>query len=184
MHDRNLIDYLPEFLKDIREYKAILTDATQPEIVDLFNAIENALNDQFIMDATENGVSRWEKMLKIVPKATYSLDDRKFTILTRINEQLPYTMTSLKQRLDVLCGEDGYSVELDADKFTLKVRVDLTAKNNYNDVLVMLEKVIPANMIIDVSLMYIQNQALSTYTHGQMSAYTHEQLRNGVMNNG
>lgn len=184
MYDRNLIDYLPEFLRNIREYKAILTDAVQPEMVEFFNAIENALNDQFIPDATENGVSRWEKMLKIVPKATDSLDDRKFTILTKMNEQIPYTMPSLKQRLDALCGKGGYSVELDANKFILKVRIALTAQNNYKDVCVMLEGIVPLNMVIDVGLMYNKNEVWGAYTYEQLSAYTHEQLRNEVVNDG
>lgn len=184
MYNRNLIDYLPEFLKNIREYKAILTDAVQPEVVELNDAIDNAMNDQFIQDATENGVSRWEKMLKIVPRATQSLDDRKFVILTRMNEQLPYTMTSLKQRLETLCGKNGYVVSLDANNFLLTVRIALTAQNAYKSVCEMLEKVVPANMVIDVSLLYNKNEQLSVYTHEQLSAYTHEELRNEVVNNG
>ena len=184
MYKRNLINYLPIFLRNIKEYKAILTDAVQPEMVELFGAIDNAMNDQFIQDATEYGVSRWEKMLNIIPKATYSLDDRKFTILAKMNEQLPYTMTSLEKRMDSLCGKDGYSLNLDANNFTLTVKVALGAKNNYKDVCDMLEEIVPANMILDISLMYNQNQNLSAYTHGRLSAYTHEQLRNEVVNNG
>ena len=184
MYKRNLINYLPVFLRNIREYKAILTDAVQPEMVELFGAIEDGMNDQFIPDATEYGVSRWEKMLNIVPKATHSLDDRKFTILTRINEQPPYTMTSLKHRLESLCGKDGYSVRLDANNFTLIVRIALGAMSKYKDVCDMLEKIVPVNMIIDVSLMYNQNQNLNPYTHERLGVYTHEQLRNGVVNNG
>ena len=105
MYKRKLIDYLPEFLKTVREYRAILTDAVEPEVVGLFQAIENALNNQFIQTAGEYGVSRWEKMLKITPKITQTLDERKFTILTLMNEQLPYTLTSLNKRLENLCGK-------------------------------------------------------------------------------
>lgn len=180
MYNRNLIEYLPEFLRDIREYKAILTDAVQPEVVLLFEALENALNNQFILDSNEYGVSRWEKMLKINPKATMTLDERKFTILTKVNEQLPYTLTSLEQRLETLCGADNYSVEVDVKNFIVKVRIALTARNNYKDVEIMLEKIVPANMIIDCSLMYNQNEMFNSYTHEQLSAYTHEQLRNEV----
>lgn len=184
MYARKLIDYLPEFLKEVREYKAILTDGAEPEMVELYQATENALNDQFIQSASENTVSRYEKMLKIVPKSTQSLDDRKFTISTRMNEQLPYTLTSLKQRLETLCGKDKYSVELDADNFTLKVRVALTARNNYDAVCDMLEKIVPVNMIIDTSLMYNQHSLLRSYKHEQLKSYTHKQLRNEVMTNG
>lgn len=184
MYNRNLIDYLPEFLKNIREYKAILTDAVQPEMVELYGAIDNAMNDQFIMDATENGVSRWERMLKIVPKATQTLDDRRFAILARMGEQLPYTMTSLKQRLEALCGKDGYSVELDANNYTLTVRIALSAQENFKEVSEMLERIVPANLVIDASLLYNKNKVLSAFTHEQLSAYAHEELRNGVVNNG
>ena len=184
MYNRKLIDYLPEFLRNIKEYKAILTDAVQPEVEKLFEAVENGMNDQFIIDATENGVSRWEKMLKIVPKATQTLDDRRFAVLARMNEQLPYTMTSLKQRLEDLCGKDKYSVEMDVDTFTLTVRVALSAQDNFKEVCEMLERVVPANIVIDASLLYNKNEALSAFTHGQLSAYTHEELRNEVVNNG
>ena len=184
MYERSLIKYLPEFLRDIREYKAIQTDAVEPEIVDLFQATEDALNDQFVESASEQGVSRYEKIVGIVPKATYSLEDRKFSILTRMNEHAPYTLTSLKQKLENLCGKDNYSVEEDVNHYTLKVRIALTARNNYNDVAVMLEKIVPANMIIDLSLMYNQHYVWGAYTHEQLKAYTHYQLRNEVINNG
>lgn len=179
MYNRKLIEYLPEFLREVREYKAIFNDAVQPEVVELFQAIEDGLNDQFIQDATENGVLRWEKMLKIIPKATENLDDRKFTILTKVNEQLPYTLKSLKKRLEVLCGENGYSVEVNTNEFIVKVRIALAARSNCKDVEDMLEKVIPANMIIDCSLMYNQNEKFTSYTHQELSSYTHQEIRNG-----
>ena len=181
MYERNLIDYLPEFLRNVREYKAILTDAVQPEFVKLFEAIENAINDQFILSATENGVSRWEKMLKIVPKTTHSLDDRRFVIFAKMTERIPYTMESLKQRLGTLCGEDGYEVNLDTNNFRLEVRIALAAQNRFKEVCTMLEQVVPANMIVDVSLKYNQNHILNVHTHKQLGEYTHNQLRNEVM---
>ena len=70
---------------------------------------------------------------------------------------------------------------MNVEKFTLEVRVALTAKNNANDVYIMLDKIVPANMIIDCSLMYNQNNKWMTYTHGQLNSYTHEELRNGGM---
>lgn len=184
MYERHLIDYLPDFLREVREYKAILTDAFEPEVIALFQAIENTLNEQFIETASEYGISRWEKMLKIAPKPTHTLDDRKFTILTKLNEQPPYTMEALKQKLEYLCGKNGYSVEVDAEKFILKVRIALTSRNAFDDVCVLLERVVPSNMVIDASLMYNQHKAFAKYTNSQLSAYTHDQLRNEVMNNG
>ena len=161
-----------------------MTDAVEPEVVKLFQAIDDVLNDQFIETASEYSIARWEKMLKIAPKSTYTLDDRKFAILTKMNEQPPYTMEALKQKLEYLCGKNGYSVEVDAEQFILKVRIALTSRNSFDDVCALLERIVPSNMIIDASLMYNQHKAFAKYTNGQLTAYTHDQMRNEVMNNG
>ena len=179
--DRQLIDYLPEVLKSVRELKAIV-EAEQPEIINLWTALENALNDQFVSDATINGVKRLEKILSITPKATENIDERKFRIITRLNEQLPYTITSLKHQLETLCGAEGYSIELNHSIYTLKVRIALASKNNYGEVESLLERIVPANIIIDVSLKYNPHSTFTTLTHGELTAYTHYDLRNEVFN--
>lgn len=181
MYDRNLIEYLPENLRNVEEYNAILTLAEQPEMVELWEAEENILKDQFIADATENGISRWEKILGIVPKATDSLDSRKISILTRINEQIPFTLTTLKEQLEAICGKGECDVDLEADKYTLSVKVALTAASNLNDVNLFLKRVVPANLIVHLTLKYNQHSMFSTYTHQDLSTFTHEQLRNEVM---
>ena len=181
MYDRNLIEYLPEFLRDVKEYQAILTMAVQPEMADLWEAEENAMNNQSIADATEDGVSRWEKVLGITPKATDDLDVRKFSILTRINEQLPFTLTTLQERLKSLCGEDGYDVNLDAKSYVLTVRVALAAESSFDAVASLLKRVVPANLIVDLSLKYNQHKQYESFTHDSLTTYTHERLRNEVM---
>ena len=181
MYERNLIEYLPENLREVKENHAILTMAEQPEMVNLWDAMDDVLNDQFILDATENGVSRYEAIMKIAPKANQTLDDRKFAVLTKNNEQPPYTFAALKKKLELLCGEDGYSVTRDVKNKVLTVRVALTSKNNYGDVETLLERIVPANMVIDLSLMYNQHKMYEKYTHEQLhNNFTHEQLRNEV----
>lgn len=180
MYERNLIEYLPENLRDVKENKAILTIAEQPEIENVWDAVDDVLKDQFILDATENGVSRLEKIMKVVPKANETLDSRKFTLLTKNNEQVPFTITSLKKQLELLCGEDGYDVTRNVATKVLTVRVALAAENNYNDVEALLERIVPANMVIDLSLKYNQHNKLTSYTHEELQNFTHERLRNEV----
>jgi len=184
MYERTLIEYLPHIIRDVREYKAIMNDAEQPEMVDSWGAVEDAMNDQFIVDATENGVKRWEKILGIVPQATLTLDERKFTILTRINEQLPFTLRTLEESLKSLCGEDGYVVQLQANEYILVVKVALVAVQNYNDVERLLQRIVPANMIIQLSIIYNTHEVLEAFTHQRLHNYTHYQLRNEVITNG
>ena len=181
MYSRNLIEYLPEFLRDVREFDAILRVSEQPEMVLLWDAKDAAMDDQFIMDATENGVSRWEKILGIVPKATDTLDIRKFSILAKLNGQLPFTITTLKEKLKTLCGEKGYKVELYANDYTLFVGIAAYAKTNFEDVRLLLKRIVPANLITILELLYNQHLTFRPYTHGSMRPYTHTQLRNEAM---
>ncbi len=180
MDNRKLIDYLPQVLKDIREYRSIV-EAEESELVDLWTALENALKDNFINDATENGVLRLESILKIIPKAADTLEDRKFRIKARFNEQLPYTFRTLQERLTNLCGEDGYTCELFNGAYTLKIRIELVAKGQYDAVSDLLERVVPANLVIDLDLRYNQHLVLKKFTHAQLSAYTHKQLKEEVI---
>jgi hypothetical protein len=176
----NLIDYLPRFLQEIREYKA-LTDTEQPEMTLLWDELDDVQKDQFVVTATINGVSRWEAVLNIKPKASDSLEDRKFRIMTRLNEQIPYTITGLRKQMETLCGAGNYEILLDNGAYTLSVKVGLAAKNNYDDVDAMVNRMVPANLLVDISLKYNQHVTLEEYTHQQLASYTHYKLRNEVL---
>jgi hypothetical protein len=176
----DILTYIPPVLRDYKEYKAIAT-AINPELNLLWQAIEDALNDQFIMNSTENGVKRRENILKIIPKGTDTLDERKFRLIARENEKLPYTYRALEQNIIKLCGKDGYSLTVSNNTFTITVRLALTNKSNYNDVDSLIHKLAPENMVIDLSLLYNQNSTLAKFTHAQLSAYTQDQLRNEVL---
>lgn len=177
----NILNYLPEFLKEFREFRE-LAAAENPELLSAWELLGAVLKDQFVADATENGVKRWETILKLFPKGSDSLDLRKFRILARLNEKLPYTRRVLESQLDALCGKAGYSVELRNNEYTLVVRVALTEKGMFDEVGSLLERTVPANIIIDLSLLYNTHAILSRYTNVQFAAYTHEQLRSEVLN--
>ena len=180
MYDRKLIDYLPIFERTIKEFDAILTKAEDPEMVVGWDAVDDALKDQFILDATEHGVSRLEKIMGIVPKATETLDERKFTLLVKESEQPPFTINALKIQLESLCGKGNYEVTRDVAAKILYVKIALVAKNSFHDVEVLLERIVPANMLIDLSLKYNQHNRYTSYTHEAMQNFTHDQLRNEV----
>lgn len=179
--DRKLINYLPHFMQEYVEMQKIM-EAEQPEVDLLWNAVENALANQFILEASESGVKRWESMLGVSPKDTDSLDERKFRILTLLNQEIPYTLRKLEQALTNLCGEKGFSIVVTAAEYHIEVRLALTNKNNYQEVVDVLKKMVPANMTQYVQIMYNTHNVLMQFTHEYLSAYTHEQLRNEVFN--
>ena len=178
---RQLIDYLPPVIKNVREYQAIMNDGEQTEVSALWDAVDAAFNDQFINSATVNGVARWEKILGIKPKGTDTLNARKFRILSRLNEQLPYSLPVLKNILQSLCGEDGYSVEVQNELYTLTVKIALVAKSNFDDVDVLLKRVVPANMIVVLELKYNTWGTIKGFTWGNLKTKTWKEIKEDVL---
>lgn len=181
--DRLIIDYLPGVLKEVREIQAI-TSTEQIELSDLWDFLTDGMNDQFIVSANEYGIVRMEKILGILPKGTDTLEDRRFRVLGRLNAQLPYTYTRLEEMLKSLCGESGYSLVLQNEIYTLCVRVALTVKKSFDEVDNLLKQMCPANMVINLTLMYNQHLTLSNYMHAQLQLFTHYELRNNDLSAG
>ena len=174
-----LIDYLPPFVQKYNEIKTIM-DAEQVEFDVAWIDAENVLNDQFVHSATEGGVERYEKILKIKPKSIHTLDERKFNILATMNVQLPYTMESLESSLRSLCGVGGYTLVFDTDNYHMAVKLALNNANNLEAVKELLYNMIPANIATDVNI-FNQHAILSGYTHERLSAYTHQGLREEIL---
>jgi hypothetical protein len=176
----NLIEYLPPVIQDYKEIKEVMT-SENPEFQLVGDESEVLKNNQFIESTNELGIKRFEDMLEI--KALYddTWDNRKFKVLSVWNNAIPYTINALNEKLAILCGEGGYSLNVNYNTYTVTVRVALSSKKNYSEVEKMLNLVLPCNMIIDVSLLYNQHETLAAFTHAQLSAYTHEQLREGVI---
>lgn len=181
-NDRFLIDYLPPYMQEYLEIKAIM-EAEQPEFNALWSAVEKTFADQYILDATEYGVMRWESMLNISPKATETLDERKFRILARLNQELPYTLTKLKELLTVLCGADGFSIELQANQYHIVIKLAVGNHNNYGEVQKLLNTMIPANMTQYISLMFNQHKTVGLLRHMDLAVYTHQHIRSEVLKN-
>lgn len=182
MHKR-LQDYLPEILLKTYEFP-LLCDAEQPEIDRLHDAADAVLDAQFLSTAGEYAIQRYEKIFGVVPQDTDTLDERRFKVLTRINTQLPFSVRRLRQQLETLCGADGYKLELDGDRYTLTVKVALTAKRNQQAVEELLADIVPANMVCTTSLLYNQHADLTRFTHAQLAALTHFTIREEVLPDG
>ena len=102
-----LVGYLPDILKDIEEFKALLT-AEKPEFDILFEKIDIIVENCFVDTLDDYGCTRWEKMLGLTAKDTDSIDLRRIRIKAALNGDTPYTMRSLENKLLALCGEGNY----------------------------------------------------------------------------
>ena len=151
--ERKLAEYLPLVVRAYAELQGIM-ESEQSELEQAWDSAEGLLENQFISIAASEGLSRWERILKITPKGTESLVDRRFRILARINEELPYTLPQLRNILETLCGKDNYSIEMEEGSYQLTVKIGLAAKNNFNDVQALLNRVVPQNMVVNLQQLY------------------------------
>lgn len=179
--DRQMLDYLPSFIQGYEQISGIMA-TEQPEIDSTWKESDNTLNNLFVMTANESGIKLWERLLSITPKLTATLDERRFTVFSRINEKNVYTYSFLEFQLRLLCGQDGYSIHLNPGEYSIEVKVELTAKSKENDVKELLTRMCPANLLLSVSLLYNQHQTLKVFTHKHLSKYTYHELRNEVLN--
>lgn len=144
---------------DIKEYWAsvvsdsleftVIADAENPEFNYLWEKIYGLVDEYFVKTATEYGVSRMEKVLKIVPLVTDTLEQRKERLIWKMNLKLPYTMRFLKNILTSMVGEENRQVEHDNDTQVLTIRIKdgLINKTNLRQDL---EKIIPQNLVLRI----------------------------------
>ncbi len=180
---KKLQDYLPPILLKTYEFP-LLCETEQLEIDRLHDAADAVLDAQFLSTAGEYAIQRYEKIFGVVPQDTDTLDERRFKVLTRINTQLPFSVRRLRQQLETLCGADGYKLELNGDRYTLTVKVALTAKRNQQAVEELLADIVPANMVCTTSLLYNQHADLTRFTHAQLALLTHFEIREEVLPDG
>lgn len=175
-----LIDYLPEFMQDMKEIKVLLSaEDTDVEVLKI--DIEDIFKDQYFLEATETGLKHYEDMLNIVPKLTDTFETRRFRLLSKFSESLPYTEITVKKQLETLCGKDEFSFKVVFDSYRVIVRVALTSKAMFDEVKMLLERVLPANLILDLDLMYNQHLTLEKLTHMDMEKYRHIDLKDEVV---
>jgi hypothetical protein len=175
--DRKMLDYLPEIMKEYSEFIQ-LANAEQKTKEQLWEDIYKMFAEGFVSTETVIGAKRWEKTLGLTPKDTDSIEIRNFRIRARLLRDLPYTYRTLKKMLAAICGENGYTIDMDVDNYSIVVRVALGSKQFKDEVDVLLDAVVPAHIILDIDLRYnthrmvhdtgLSNRQLQQYTNAQI----------------
>lgn len=168
---------IPMVLENIEEIMAIYA-AEEKVGKKLEKEIKDRDLDTCIRTATEYGISRREKILKIEPQDTDSLEDRRFRVLTKWYDTYPYTYTDLMQRLDALLGKDTYTIALDPDNMEMYCVLELKAEKMYDAFVKMMEEIVPLNIALEFKIRYTQYKELKQFTYKELSKYTYAQIRN------
>ena len=152
MENRKLLDYLPEFIKEYAEMRQLM-EVQQPD-ADAFNdGVAKAWANQFLSDADEYGVSRWEKILNIASKATDTLGERKTRILAWWTSERPYTLTKLREKLEAICG-DSATVTVANETYGINVELTISDPSILESTQEIVYRMRPANMVVHIKIIY------------------------------
>lgn len=174
--------YFPDVLANAVEFTEY-ADVVEPELDILIRLMIKRALDTFVFDLDEEGAERWERMLKLSPRNSDTLEDRRTAILAAITPNTPYTYRKLEIILDDICGEGNYGIDLRHNQYYIKILVALGVKRQRQIAEYMLRCVLPANLTIEVRLMYNRHIDLQRFTHGRMNELqlTHYDLREEVL---
>lgn len=180
---KKLFDYLPPVLQNVLEFRWLMT--AEQERMDHFQTrIDAVFDNQFVDTAREEGIERYEAILGLYPNITDTLQERRIRIKARMNETLPFTIRRLESLLESLCGGErgrDWECELFHNEYYIRVGVGLRAKKTQADVMQMLRRILPANLLTDLYIIYNRHKYLRPYTHRQLAQYTHRALREEVL---
>lgn len=147
---RNLINHLPPFLREIKDYKEIC-DTEEIELKNLETKIEEIIREVSVETASSYGLDRYEKILNVI-KTTENIEERRFKIKSKLVNQLPFNMKWLNNKLRALVGDGNYKITLDSENYSITIQISHifpdVATVMKND----LRQQLPANLIITVNL--------------------------------
>lgn len=144
----NLIENLPSFLQDFKEYKEICSKE-DIELDKLKSEIEKILHETIVGEAKSYGLDRYEKIYGL-ENASNSISTRRFNILSKMNNRIPFTIKWLDNKLRQLIGENNYKIEVDYNNYKITIRLTY-AFNNVIDLLQKeLREQLPANLEISI----------------------------------
>lgn len=144
----DLVSYLPPFLSDYKETNITLT-AENPEFILVWKAADQTLKNEFIETADEYGISKFEKLLNIIPSHNDTLENRRARIQFRWFTMLPYTWRMLIQKLTALCGENDFIITKQFNFYRIDLDVCLELFGQVEELERIIETMLPCNMVMN-----------------------------------
>lgn len=144
----DLVSYLPPYLDGYEENPATL-EAENPEFILVWNAADRVLKNEFIETADEYGISRFEKILNILPSKEDTLESRRARVQSRWFSSIPYTLKAFISKLAALCGDTNFTITKNYEKYRIDIFTDLELFGQVDELEHIIETVMPCNMIVN-----------------------------------
>lgn len=141
----DLLRYLPPYLKEYEELKHIMM-SENPEFHLLVENRKKVLNNTFILYTDKDGIQRFEKMLHLVPSEGDTLELRQSKALIAWNNDIPYVLKALYNKLIALQGNDNIQIIL--NDYTITITTHMDKRGQTEPLWDLFESMIPENMQI------------------------------------
>lgn len=146
----DLLRYWMPILRNIKEFKEI-AKTEEPELRYILEAIDRTLANMFIETADEYGIKRFEDMMGLYPNKGDSLETRRFNVLIKWNDKVPYTDKELYNRLLSLCGgADKFEITEKYKEYLIEIVTHLGVNGAFDAVTNLLEEMLPCNIVLDL----------------------------------
>lgn len=149
MSDVDLAEYLPPFLREYKELRAVM-EAENPELETAWKAARRVLDNEFIETADEFGITRFEKLLGIVPLVGDTLESRRARVYSRWFTELPYTLRMFVKKVEMMSGGSEFSVTEDYDNYRVRVDTAFELFRQTDELERLVELMFPCNIEADV----------------------------------
>lgn len=142
-----LKELLPKYYKGIYEFE-ILAEVEGDLLEGLRQSLDLEIANQFVITANEEGLERYEKLLGIIADGT--LEERRQTILAKLNRKGAYNMAFLRSWLDAFL-EGDYFIWQDIELAQIIIFTKETTRGRLKNLNKFLQLIIPLNQVFMVA---------------------------------
>lgn len=145
----DLVSYLPPYLQQYNQETVAALEAENPEFRLIWESSDRVLYNEFIATADEYGISRFEKILNILPSKEDTLESRRARVQSRWFTEIPYTLKALISKLIALCGDSNFEITKDFLYYKIGIETNLELFGQVEELEHIIETMLPCNMVVD-----------------------------------
>ena len=113
---KTLLEYLPPFLREYYEFKQ-LCKSGDIEVSSIDKAVDWNFDSAFISDCDATVLSKYERLLGIIPTQSQSIENRRNMVLLQLNTVASMTLSQFISKLQEYCGKDNIYVDTSREQF-------------------------------------------------------------------
>lgn len=172
---------LPKYERKGPVIDSVLSPGAE-EIQTLANRLTEILDQLFVPTATNEGLSLREEDVGIKVDPSKPIDQRRSRILAKLRGHGTVTVALVKSVAEAHAyGEVEIGEDIENYMITITFVSTRGVPPNMADVEAAIEEIKPAHLGVAYVFLYNQYGDLVGYTHDQLSAFTHEEIRASVL---